>query len=115
MKLESDNAYTIGLKVLLVEMEEGDDFSAINSKAEYDWLEDDIVLTVTYKHAEDKTIAWAITWLAVPNHEDKTVDSGLLTSAAAIRLLRLAPQDQKTTQRALDIVEKDYERRRNAK
>lgn len=114
MRARSGKAYTIGLKVVVVDMATTDEFADVNALIDYDERNDDIVLTVTHG-IKDQQTAWVITWLAVPDHDNKTVDSGLITSAAAIRLLRLAPDDNATAYRALELIQTDYNRRKDAK
>ena len=110
MEVTSSKSYPIGLKVVVAEMQVSDQFVDVNDKVEYDRDSDDMVVTVTYLMKEGKLV-WVIAWLAVPDHDKKIVDSGLLMLAATARLLNKAPADDATVIKAKALIAEQLSKR----
>lgn len=82
MRVNTGPCLITNIKVVVVEMAKDDEIHAIDKAIEYGG-DEDIIVYVT--HAPG--LAWLITWLAIPNHRLQTIDSGVLTTGAALRLL----------------------------
>jgi len=105
--------FDVGLLVAYVVMAPDEGFENVNKEIDYDTQLDNILLAITHGKRDDGSTAWVIPWLAVPNHEKRTVDTGLITTEAAMLLLAMSPLDS-VGQVALRELRSDYSRRLNA-